>query len=106
MIEVYNTELYPDGKSVNSVLRELQDRYHFLDNFEGYIMDNINRFDFEYKGKFPHGKFNNFLNKLFKEYIISRAHGIKYKKDGYIEFIHTGLLVTTSKVVFEENKEF
>lgn len=100
MIQVYSDASYPGGTNVNHVINELQEKYHFLDKFEGYVMDNIGRFNFQYKNNFPHAKFNHFLSVLFREYIIHRAHGIHYKRNGMIEFIDTGLLVTTTKVKF------
>lgn len=104
MIKVYSDASYPGGTNVNYVINELQEKYHFLDKFENYIMDNVNRFNFDYKGKFPHAKFDHFLSVLFREYIIHRAHGIRYKTNGMIEFIDTGLLISTAKVSFLNNE--
>lgn len=104
MIEVYSDAKYSDGQTVNSVLNELQNKYRFLDNFESYVMNNMYRFTTRYKQDFPLGKLDNFLSKLFKEYIVSRSHGLRYKPSGYLEFINTGLLITTTRIAyFEDN---
>lgn len=103
MLMFYSNANYKDGTNVNYVINELQQKYHFLDKFESYVMSNINRFKFDYSKKFPKSKFNQFMTQLFREYIVYRIHGIHYKNNGMIEFINTGLLVTTTKVRFINN---
>lgn len=98
MIQVYSNASYKGGTNVNHVINELQSKYNFLDKFEDYVMSNIDRFKFDYSKKFPKAKFNQFMTQLFREYIVYKIHNIHYKKTGMIEFIDTGLMVTTTKV--------
>lgn len=100
MIQVYSDATYSNGKEVNEVIQSLQEKYGFLNKFEEYIIDNMNRFNLEYKGNFPYGKFDQFLKVLFREYIIHKAHNINYKKNGLLEFVDTGLLITTTNVKY------
>lgn len=108
MITFKSNAHYSDGQSVNEVINVLQNKYGFLNKFEQYVLDNMSRFNLQYKKNFPYAKFNNFLSQLFREYIIHKSHGIHYKNNGMIEFIDTGLLVTTVKLTFinEEISDF
>lgn len=91
--------IYSDGQSVNEVLNILEDKYNFLKDFDNYVTSRFYEFEFDYNSKFPKDKFNEFLTKVFKDYITFRIHGIQTKADG-ISFIDSGLLISTTKVSY------
>lgn len=90
---------YSNGQTVDKVLNELQNRFNFLKDFDAYATNRFPEFEFDYNKKFPKGRFNNFLTKIFRDYIILRVHGIQTKESG-ISFIDSGLLITTTKVSY------
>lgn len=100
-VTISSTKRYPDGTSVNDVLEILQDKYGMADNFDRYIDQNISRFR-GYKTRFNNTNVNRFLTKLFREYITLRKTGIKYKNKG-IEFIDTGLMISSVSVNLNQN---
>ena len=95
-----STARYSNGQTVDKVINELQNRFQFLDKFDEYATSRLGEFEFDYLKKFPKGRFNNFLTKVFRDYLISQYHGIQTKAAGYLSFIDTGLLITTTKVSY------
>lgn len=101
MILFYSNAKYSNGVDVNTVLQSLQAKYGFVDKFEEYIMLNIIDYYNENQDELLYGnKFDKFITKLFKKYIISKFHGIHYKSQGYYEFLDTGLMLTTTKLKY------
>lgn len=94
-----STARYSNGQTVDKVINELQNRFQFLDKFDEYATSRLGEFEFDYLKKFPKGRFNNFLTKVFRDYLISQYHNITTKEVG-ISFIDSGLLITTVKVTY------
>lgn len=93
--------IYPNNKSVNDVIKILQDKYEFLNKFDSYVSSRIDEFDFLTNGMPPNKKFNTFLQRLFQDFIIFRIHGIKTKNEG-ISFIDTGLMISSTFIFYEK----
>lgn len=85
---------YPSGKSGNFVLNCLQNQKGILNNFDEFVASQVK------EGKnYLFDDIDDFLTWCWRAYILSQKTGAKTKTD--FPFIHTGDLVTKTKVTLK-----
>ena len=101
----YNDHVYNGGLSGTDLINILQDKYGILDRFDHFVNLEVMKgmmSQFTYIDECGDEQYDldSFLTDAFQRYILTQAHGIKFKEDTF-PLIRTGNLVMNTIVRYE-----